>query len=566
MSDYYDLGHHRRTIATTSPEAQVWFDRGLNWTYGFHHEEAVACFARAVAADPDCPMAHWGIAYAAGPNYNKTWEAFDPLDLAATTARCHAATARALDLLDRATPPERALITALAARYQADAPPTDTDDLTQWTDAYADAMHPVYRQYGDDLDIAALFAESLMNRTPWLLWDLPSGAPSAGASTQEAREVLERALANPASRTHPGVLHMYVHLMEMSPFPERALPAADRLRGLVPDAGHLHHMPTHIDVLCGHYQAVIAWNSAAIVADRKCLARDGAMNFYTLYRVHNHHFLMYGAMFSGQYEVAREAADELRRDIPEALLRVESPPMADWLEPYVPLWLHVLVRFGKWQELIDTPLPDDRALYCVTVAMIHYARGVAYAATGRVAEAEAERTAFQAALARVPKTRYFQNNPSRDVLAVAGAMLDGELAYRQGDYDTAYAHLRRAITLEDTLPYSEPWAWMHPSRHAYGALLLEQGHVAEAEATYRADLGLDPTLPRACQHPENVWSLHGYHECLQRLGNDQLAPLIKQRLDLALARADIPITSSCYCRTTHHAAASDCCAASPDNP
>jgi len=294
----------------------------------------------------------------------------------------------------------------------------------------------------------------------------------------------------------------------------------------------------------------VAWNHAAIIADRKFLERAGAMNFYTLYRVHNYHFAMYGAMFLGQCEVALAAADELRRAIPEELLRVQVPPMADWLEPFVPLGLHVLIRFGRWQELIKTALPDDRELYCVTTAMTHYARGVALAATGRVAEAERERELFRAALGRVPETRFFQNNPSRDVLAVASAMLDGELEYRKGHYDAAFAQLRRAVALEDGLPYAEPWAWMQPSRHAYGALLLEQGRVEEAEAVYRADLGLDGTLARACQHPENVWSLHGYHECLTRMGKHELALLIRPRLDLAAARADIPIRSSCYCRRT----------------
>ncbi|HEY8601171.1 MAG TPA: hypothetical protein VIL85_22255 [Thermomicrobiales bacterium] len=551
MSEYYDLGNHRRAISTTSPDAQRWFDRGLAWTYGFNHEEAVRCFEQAIAADPDCPMAHWGLAYAAGPNYNKPWIFFDPVDLAATVGKCFLATERALALLDNASPAEQALITALGARYRAPAPPEPVEDLAGWDDAYADAMRAVYRDHGDDLDIAALFAEALMDRTPWQLWDLATGGPRDGASTIEARQVLERAQEDPASRAHPGVLHMYIHLMEMSPCPERALRAADWLRGLVPDAGHLQHMSTHIDVLCGHYHDVVAWNHTAIVADRKYLERAGPMNFYTLYRVHNHHFKMYGAMFLGQYEVARDAADELRRSIPDELLRVQVPPMADWLEPFVPLGLHVLMRFGRWQAIIDTPLPDDRELYCVTTAMTHYARGVAFAATGRVVEAEQERESFGAALGRVPETRYFQNNPSVAVLAVAAAMLDGELAYRKGDHAVAFAHLRRAITLEDDLPYAEPWAWMQPSRHALGALLLEQGNVEEAEAVYRTDLGLDDTLARACQHPENVWSLHGYHECLLRLGKPELAQMVKPRLDLAIARADVPIESSCYCRTTH---------------
>lgn len=548
MGEYYDLGRYGRAVSTESGEAQVWFDRGLNWTYGFNYEEAIRCFERAIEADPDCAMAHWGVAYAAGPNYNRPWDYFDEADLATTIGRCFLATERALALCDGASPVERALIGALAARYRAAAPPGDRDELVGWVDDYAEAMRGVYRDFGGDLDVAALCAEALINRTPWQLWDLPSGEPAAGASTVEARLILERALDDPASRAHPGVLHMYIHLMEMSPVPERALRAADLLRGLVPDAGHLQHMATHIDVLCGHYRDVVAWNHAAVVADRLYLERAGAMNFYTLYRVHNLHFKMYGAMFLGQFGAAWEAADELRRGIPEALLRVAVPPMADWLESYVPLWLHALIRFGRWEAILAEPLPGDPELYCVTTAMAHYARGIAYAATGRVAAAEEERERFRAALGRVPETRYFQHNRCSDVLAVAAAMLDGEVAYRRGDCDAAFAALRLAVALEDALPYSEPWAWMQPSRHALGALLLEQGHVEEAAAVYRADLGLDGTLARACQHPENVWSLHGYHECLTRQGQGDLARLIGRRLDLALARADVPIGASCYCR------------------
>jgi hypothetical protein len=236
MSDYYDLGDHHRPISTSSAEAQLWFDRGLIWTYGFNHEEAVRCFERAIEADPDCPMAHWGAAYAAGPNYNKPWKFFNEEDLARTLALTHAATAKAVSLLEHASPAERALITALQSRYQS--PDIQTlETLDGWTDDYAGAMRAVYRDYGADLDVTTLFAESLMNRTPWQLWDLPAAAPAEGASTVEAMEVLERALASPASHRHPGALHMYIHLMEMSPFPERALRAGDRLRALVPIPG-----------------------------------------------------------------------------------------------------------------------------------------------------------------------------------------------------------------------------------------------------------------------------------------------------------------------------------------
>jgi len=222
--------------------------------------------------------------------------------------------------------------------------------------------------------------------------------------------------------------------------------------------------------------------------------------------------------------------------------------MADWLESFVPMKMHVLIRFGRWDDIIAAPLPADPDLYCVTTAMMHYAKGVACAATGRIAEAEEHRTQLAAAIRRVPASRNLFNNTSDDILAIAAAMLDGELEYRKGNYDVAFGHLRRGIELDDGLPYDEPWGWMQPVRHAYGALLLEQDRVAEAEAVYRADLGLDSTLARACQHPGNVWSLHGYHECLTRLGKDEQAAIVGQQLKIAAAYADTPIGSSCFCR------------------
>jgi tetratricopeptide (TPR) repeat protein len=551
MSDYYDLGGHRRAISTTSPDAQLWFDRGLNWTFAFGHEEAVRCFERTLGYDPHCAMAHWGIAYALGPNYNKAWEAFDEVDLIDTVAKTHLVTRQAVAMREGASPVERALIDALPSRYQSAEPPVSVEDLYRWNDDFANVMRSVYEDHGHDLDIAALFAEALLNRTPWQLWDLATGKPAAGASTAEAIEVLERASEHPVARVHPGILHMYIHLMEMSPNPERALRVADWLRGLVPDAGHLQHMPTHIDVLCGNYNDVVGWNHRAIMAGRKYLKREGAMNFYTLYRTHDYHFKLYGAMFLGQYETAVDAADEMIATIPPDLLRLEVPPMADWLEGFIPMKMHVLIRFGKWEEIIDTPLPEDQVLYTVTTAMIHYAKGVALAATGRVDEAEREADLFDAAFKRVPDTRFVFNNRCLDILAIAAEMLNGELQYRKGNIDVAFSHLRRSIELDDGLPYDEPWGWMQPTRHAYGALLLEQGRVEEAEAVYRADLGLDGKLPRAYQHPNNVWSLHGYHECLVGLGKDDLADVIKPRLDLALARTDVPIHASCFCRLDH---------------
>jgi tetratricopeptide (TPR) repeat protein len=556
--DYYDLGTHTRPVTTSSPSAQMWFDRGLVWSYAFHHEEAVSCFEAAAAADPDCAMAYWGIAYALGPNYNKPWEFFDGEELARTVERTHAAVERAHERADGATPVEQALIRALRCRYpEGEA----VEDCSVWNKAYADSMRAVHALAPDDLDVTTLHADAQMNLTPWRLWDLRTGLPAEGARTLEAKAALEQAISTGPGKKHPGLLHMYIHLMEMSPTPEAALSVADRLRGLVPDAGHLQHMPTHLEVLCGDYRRVVSDNTSAIVADEKYRARAGAMNFYTLYRSHNYHFKIYGAMFLGRSTTALETAAQLEASIPEELLRVPSPPMADWLEGFLAMRVHVLIRFGHWSDIMELPLPADPQLYCVTTAMLHYARGVACSATGRIPEAETERELFRQAVSRVPVTRMLFNNTCADILAIASAMLDGELEYRKGNHDAAFAALERSITLDDSLPYDEPWGWMQPTRHAYGALLLEQGRVEEAEAVYRADLGLDATLPRASQHPGNVWSLHGFHECLVRLGRAGEAQIVAQQLKLALAVTDVPINSSCFCRLDGVAgeAESGCC-------
>src|SRR3984957_7473956 len=412
MADYFDLGTYQREVTTTSEQARLWFTRGLLWTYGFNHEEAVSCFERALAADGECALAHWGLACALGPNYNKPWEAFDPEDLSATVARAHAATRAAAEAATLApvSPAERALIEALAARYPSAEP---AGDCAAWNAGYADAMRAAYGAHPGDLDVAVLFADALMNLAPWELWT-PGGEP-AGPATIEASAFLEAALAAPGGPAHPGLLHMYIHLMEMSPRPEDALAAGDLLRGLVPDAGHLRHMPTHLAVLCGDYRSVVSSNSAAIEADERYRAERGAMNFYTLYRAHDYHFKIYGAMFAGQSRAALEAADQLAAAIPEDLLRVQVPPMADWLESFVPMKLHVLIRFGRWAQIIDTPLPADPELYCVTTALTRYAQGVACAALGRLDEAGAHRRAFAAAVERVPPSRTLFNNTRQDI-------------------------------------------------------------------------------------------------------------------------------------------------------
>jgi tetratricopeptide (TPR) repeat protein len=500
-------------------------------------------------ADPDCAMAYWGIAHALGPNYNKPWDAFDESEFKSVLTEAYEATSKAVALLDGITELEQAVIRTLPFRYPTAVPGPDP---SSWVEDYATNMRQVYERFPGHPDICTLFSEALMNRTPWNLWDLKTGGITAGASTAEAQKVLESALqrnADSGGLEHPGLLHMYIHLMEMSPHPEMALKVGDRLRNLVPDSGHLQHMPTHIDVLCGQYQAVVDSNDAAIIADRKFQVREGSVNFYSLYRCHNYHFKVYGAMFLGQYRAAIQAAGEMvSSTLTAELLRVQSPPMADWLEGFVSIKQHVLIRFGRWEEIIAQEVPDDQELYCVTTAMIRYAKAVALASTGDVLAAERESALFDEALSRVPDSRYIFNNTCLDILAVAREMMLGEVEYRKGNFSAAFTHLSKSVELDDNLPYDEPWGWMQPARHALGALLLEQGKVEEAWRTYREDLGYGDTISRASQHPDNVWSLHGYHECLIRLGRTAEAEIIEQRLRLATARTDVPVVASCFCR------------------
>ncbi len=546
---YYDVDVYSREVTTTSPDAQLWFDRGLVWCFAYFHDEAIDCFKQALVADPGCAMAHWGVAYAVGPNYNLPWELRDERMQRDSLAEAFDATQAALALVDSVGAAERALIEALPARYP-QREPEERDVMRAWNDGFANAMRAVHERFPDDLDVRAVFAESIMNRTPWRMWDQATGQPAEKAGTLEAAAVLEAALDNdPAAMRHPGLLHLYVHLMEMSPFPEKALKAGDVLRDLVPDAGHLIHMPTHIDIQCGFYRDVFHWNWEATKVDRKALDRRGVFTIYTGYRIHNYHFAAYGAMFLGRFEPAWAAARELVEVTPEDLLRVPSPPFADFFESYMAIWVHVLIRFGRWRQIIEEQLPDDRELYSNLTATLHYAKGVAHAALGEVDRAEAEQVLFLAARDRIPEARRMHNVLCHEQLEVAEAMLDGEIAYRQGDFDRAFARLRDAVALEDALPYDEPWGWMQPTRHALGALLLEQGRVEEAEAVYREDLGLGGTLSRAQIHPDNVWSLRGLNDCLVAKGAGETLEgrLIRQRLALAEARADRTIGVSCFC-------------------
>lgn len=544
--DYgYNLGTYHRQVTAASDVSQTWFDRGLVWAYAFNHEESVVCFERAIESDASCAMAYWGLAYSVGPNYNKQWSFFDDTDLAIAVGRGYKAAQLALANMAHITPVEQALIKALQFRYPQEKP---APNCGAWNKGFADAMGTVHAAFKDDLDVITIYVDALMNLTPWQLWDLRTGEPTEGARTLEIKAIVDRALTLEGAFQHPGLLHMYIHLMEMSPSPESALPVANHLRGLIPDGGHLHHMPSHLDVLCGRYQEAIESNAQASVADEKFLSRAGPLNFYTLYRSHDYHFSVYAAMFAGKYKVAIDTVAKVEASIPKSLLQVESPPMADWLEAFLTLRAHVAIRFGRWEDIIGLDLPEDESLYSMTTAILHYAKGVAFAATGRVQEADDQRALFKQAVTRVQASRTLFNNTCQDILGVAEAMLDGEIEYRRGNFDAAYEHLRQAMHREDNLPYDEPWGWMQPTRHAYGALSLEQGHVEQALEAYMADLGMNDSLSRALQHKNNVWALHGVHECLRKLGRTDAAKEVEGALAKAVAMADVPITASCFCR------------------
>ena len=558
MDPYFPLGPYTRSITTHSDEAQIWFNRGLNWCYAFHHKEAIRCFEKTVELDPDCAMGYWGIAYATGPYYNIPWDKMSPSGRPIAIATCYENVQKAIQVAANgdATAVEKALCGALSRRFQASSA-ADFEVLSLWDDDYANAMREVYRDLAEDDDVCALTAEALMVRTPWKLWDLQNRLPAEGADTLEAIEIIETALARIErnnSAQHAGLLHFYIHIMEMSPEPERALDVSDTLRPLVQGSGHLIHMPSHIYVLCGEYEKTIASNIEAAAADEKYLEYDGALGIYYVYLLHNMHFQVYGAFFSGQYEPAIRAAKQMQATVRPEYLLADHAFLVNYLEAFYGMKAHVLIRFGKWQEILDEPLPEDQEMFCVTYAVWQYAKGIAHAVLGNIDAALEQQRLLRSAVSALPADRIVFQNDTRDILAVAGPMLAGELEYRRGNYDVAFANLRKAVNLYDSLNYSEPWSWMMPPRHALGALLLEKGDVEEATAVYRADLGLDDTLVRPSQHPNNIWSLVGYAECCERQGNKNALNAIRPELDKARKIADASITVSCFCRIGH-----ECC-------
>ena len=512
-----DLAVMHREITTDSREAQQYFNQGLVLYYGFNHDAAIASFRQAAAFDPECAMAYWGQAISAGPNINNTF-----MDSAAARLAWENV-GKAKELAPRTTPLEQALISALAARYAWPRP----EDRRALDVAYADAMRTVWDRFPTDPDAGALFADAMLNLRPWDLW-LPTGEPRP--ETPEIVTTLERILA--LAPAHIGACHFYIHTMEASRNPGKALAAADSLRGRVPGAGHLLHMPSHIDVRLGHYENVIAANLRGITSDSTWLSQPG---FYAFYRAHNFHFLAYGAMFEGRKQLAMKAARDMVSHIPIEVVR----EYADFLDGFIAVPIHVMVRFGMWEEILAEPAPPEDL--AGTTAFWRYGRTVAFSALGRVREAAAELKAFREAYAAVPESRLIGNNTVRKVLEVGLPMAEGEFEYRRGNHAKAFRLLALAVQRDDSLRYDEPWGWMMPVRHSLGALLLEQGKVAEAERVYRDDLAI---------HPNNGWALKGLAECLHRTGRHEEAEVTDARFRTAWARSDITLKASCFCRTS----------------
>jgi len=511
------VGTYSKKITTDSAEAQQWFDQGLVLLYGFNHDEATRSFREATARDPEAAMPWWGIAYATGININ------DPEMTEERWQAAHEAAQRALTLLDDESPLERALVEAVAQRYTWPAPA----EQRPYDQAYADAMGTVFKRFGKDSDVGCLYAESLMDLQPWDYWTVelePKGATTVFIAVIES--VLER------EPDHPGATHFYIHAMEAGPAPEKAVPYAENLEARVPGAGHLVHMPSHIYARVGRYGDAADANVRAVQADRDYFAKAPQPAMYFIYYAHNQHFLAYASMMEARYEPAMKAARELEQDMPDEVLR-----KLGWLiEGIMPTNYHVMIRFGKWEDILAEPLPPEHRL--VTRAVHYYARGIALSVLGRTDEAKQETAKFEKAAAAVPEDWWVFNNRMHDVLPIAMAMLEGETAYRDGRLEEAWSALRRGIEAEDKLIYDEPPAWMLPVRHSMGALLMEAGEFAEAEKLYRED---------QVRHPGNGWSLLGLNQALDAQGRTEEGARYAANLQKAWNRVEERPTSSCLC-------------------
>ena len=518
---YDGLGSYSRKITTDSAEAQRYFDQGLAFLYGFNHRAAIRAFQQAAEIDPECAMAHWGVALACGPHINSIAVpppaaelAWKELGLAQKNA-------------GNASPVERALIGALAKRY-ANPQPEDRSGLDR---AYADAMREVWKKYPKDPDVGALFAEAMMNLRPWDQWT-PDGKPQPG--TDEIIATLDAVLTlNP---NHPLANHLYIHAVEASPNPERAMAAADRLRNLQPGLAHNVHMSSHIDIRTGQWLKAVDTNAKAVEADQRYRKIFGPpKGFLNVYIAHNRHMLAYAAMMTGQRDLAMKHIRAMVAEIPSEFL-TENALQA---EGNVAMPLEVMVRFGLWDDILAEPERYTDKMW-FSRALHHAARAIAYAAKGDTARARNAQSVFVERAKLVPKEDFVSNNSCEALLAVAIPMVEGEILIAEGKIDSGIEQLRAAIQKEDALKYDEPPGWLIPVRHSLGAVLMKQQRFAEAEQVYRDDLA---------RLPENGWSLLGLAESLrkQKKNADEIAQT-QAKFEKIWAKADLTITTSCLCQ------------------
>jgi tetratricopeptide (TPR) repeat protein len=514
----FDLGAWQHPVTTTSPEAQQYFDQGLILCYGFNHAQAIASFTAATKLDPNCAMAFWGIALAYGPNINF------PMDSTADQPAWEALQA-AQALAPKASESEQAYIEALASRYTDPRSPRRPTRAVM-DSAYANAMRKLWKKFPTDADAGALFAESLMDLNPWNFWSLDG---KAAPGTDEMVATLEAVLK--FEPDHPGANHFHIHALEASQHPERAVPSADRLGPLVPEAGHLVHMPGHIYQRVGRYLDSQDANMKAARIDSLYVARYQPQSLYPMmYYPHNVHFIWAAACMEGNSALALASARRLEPLVP--LEEVRQMPVIEFATPTP---YYTFVRFGRWAEMLaETAPPMDLRF---TRGMWHWARGLAFENTGKLTEARVERDSVLAIAAATSPEAMVSFNSAAALLRLAGHMLNGEIAAGRGRTDEAVGFFRKAMAEEAQLHYDEPPGWFYPVRQSLGAVLLKAGRTAEAETAYREDLE---------RYPENGWSLYGLSRCLRARKADAEAAQVEQRFQKAWGRADVKLSASVF--------------------
>jgi tetratricopeptide (TPR) repeat protein len=505
---FTDLGTLHHPISSKSADAQKYFDQGMRLVFAFNHGEAIRAFTEAARLDPSCAICYWGIALAYGPHVNAEMDS-------ASAVQAYAALQKAKELSPSASEKERAYITALTVRYAQVPRAAERANLDS---AYAATMGALAKQYPDDLDALTLYAEARMDLRPWNYWQ-PNGQPYQG--TQEIVDVLERVIARDPN--HPGACHYYIHAVE-AVAPAKAVPCAERLAKLMPGAGHLVHMPAHIYIRVGRWNEAIDANVHAVHTDETYIAKEGPTGVYPIgYYPHNYHFLSFAQIMAGRSAEAIATARTLVSKVPVDIARA-VPLVSDMIA-----YEHIaLVKFGRWADVLALPVPPEDVPSAYGLAQ--YARGVAFAATGKYTEAAG-------ALANVERVAAASSAQAKTVLDIASHALAGEIAARRGDLNGGLAHLRLAQKLEDGMLYFEPPPWPLPVRPVTGAVLLRAGKAAEAEQVYREDLA---------RFPENGWSLFGLAASLRAQGKTAEANAAQQRFERAWSKADVKLTASTF--------------------